>query len=272
MKQLGLENLSCFGMDPVAFVELAGLLGCGHVSLNLRGAANRMETYPPFSLREDTALCAAVASAAAASGVSVSLLEGFAILPDQESKGWQAELDVALSLGARAICAVSMERDRDRSYAAFSRLTEQAAERGMIVTTEVGAGILRNLERSLAAVAAVAHPGFRLLIDTMHFFRSGSSVADLAAIDPSLIGHIQLCDVPMPAEIASYMDEALFERRCPGGGDLPLAQFLAHIPSQVPIGLEVPIRSEALAGLGPHERMARCVSAAHALMGGEISS
>jgi hypothetical protein len=62
------------------------------------------------------------------------------------------------------------------------------------------------------------------------------------------------------------MDEALHERRAPGDGDLPLAEFLRHVPDGVVVGLEVPIRSEAEAGIGPHARMERCVRQARALL------
>ena len=142
-----------------------------------------------------------------------------------------------------------------------------AGERGLLLTTEVGAGMMRNLDRASEAVRHAASPHFALLIDTMHFFRSGSTVEDLAALDPEWVGHVQLCDVPMPARIDSYMEEALYERRCPGDGDLPLRDFLAHVPADVPIGLEVPIRSEAEAGIGPRDRLGRYVAAAQAMLG-----
>ena len=262
---LGLECLSVFGLQPALFIEIAGELGCSHVTLNLRGSANRLPQYPEVSLH-DPAQRRSVRDALRAAGVRIGMLEGFVIAPGLEVDDLAGDLDLAVELGAQAICAVSMERDRPRSYAQFARLAELAAERGLVTTTEVGAGILRDLPRSLEAIAQVDHPAFALLIDTMHFFRSGSTVADLAALDPALIGHVQLADVPMPAQIESYMDEALHERRCPGDGDLPLAEFLAQVPEGVVVGLEIPIRSEAEAGIGPKERMARCVAAARRLM------
>ncbi|MCB2059550.1 MAG: TIM barrel protein [Novosphingobium sp.] len=265
MDRLGIENLSTFGLHPVEFIRLAGELGCGHVSLNLSGSANRLDIYPEVSWRGDVALQRDMARAADDAGVAISLVEGFAILPGAAADFF-ADLDHAAAMGAKAICAVSLERDITRTHDEFARLTDLAAQRGIVTTTEVGAGVLRNLEKSLAAVAAVAHSGFRLLVDTMHFFRSGSTLADFAALDPAAIGHIQLCDVPMPAQIESYMEEALYERRAPGDGDLPLAELVKLVPEEVAIGLEIPIRSEAEAGVGPMERLGRCVSAARRLM------
>lgn len=263
--RLGIENLSTFGLHPVRLVELSAELGCGHVSLNLGGAANRLDPNPPMSLRDDPALRREVAAALADTGVACSLLEGFALMPDAEPD-FAAGLDIAAGLGARAICAVSLERDRARTATELARLAAMAAERGIIATTEVGAGVARTLPRALELVGAVGHANFRLLLDTMHLFRSGSTVADVAALDPALIAHVQLCDVPMPAVIESYMEEALWERRAPGDGDLPLRAFLAAIPADVPIGIEAPIRSEALAGVSDRERLARCLAQARALM------
>ena len=72
--------------------------------------------------------------------------------------------------------------------------------------------------------------------------------------------------MPMSATIASYMEKALYERRCPGDGDLPLAQFLSHVPEGVSIGLKVPTRTEAEARVGTTERLGRCVIAARNLL------
>lgn len=266
MNPLGIECLSTFGLPPVELIELTGALGCSHVTLNLGPAANRLPVYPEVSFRHDAGLRHEMKAALADSGVRIGLVEGFAILPGSEADDFARDLDMVAGLGAAAICTVSLERDIGRSHALFARLTELAAERGLIVTTEVGAGVLRRLDKALAAIDTVAHPAFRLLVDTMHFFRFGGTVEAFAALDPASIGHVQLCDVPMPAVIDDYMAEALYERRAPGDGDLPLADFLRHVPAGVVVGLEVPIRSEAERGLGPHQRLARCVAQARALM------
>jgi sugar phosphate isomerase/epimerase len=263
---LGIECLSTFGLHPVELIRLTGEIGCNHVTLNLGPAANRLPIYPQVSFRHDPALRREMAAALRDNGVAIGMMEGFAITPDRHAHDYAADLDMAAELGARAICAVSLERDMVRSHAEFAALARLACERGLFTTTEVGAGVLRRLGKAVAAVEAVAVPSFKLLIDTMHFFRFGSTVADFAALPAATIGHIQLNDVPMPAIIDNYMEEALYERRAPGDGDLPLANFLRHVPAGVVVGLEIPIRSEAEAGIGPRERLARCVRQARELM------
>lgn len=269
MERLGIECLSAFGLHPVEFIRIAGELGCGHVSLNLSKPANRLPEHAELSIRDDAALRRDIRTALIDSGVRLSLLEGFALTPDTVVDVMAPQLDIAAELGARAICAVSIDKDVARTHAGFARLAAMAGERGLLATTEVGAGVTRNLAAALEAARHVASPHFTLLIDTMHFFRSGATLDDFVALDPALIGHVQFCDVPMPAQIDSYMEEALYERRCPGDGDLPLKQFLALVSHGTPIGLEVPIRSEATAGKGMKERMERCLEATRTLLAGQ---
>jgi len=265
MHDFGLENLSCFGLDPAEFIRLAAQLGCGHVSLNLSSAANPLDAVKRPGLGEDAGLRRAALAASRETGVRISLLEGFAIAPGVSARDLSPQLDIAAELGARAICVIGMERDRPRTYAEIAALCEMAEQRGIIVTTEFGAGIARNLERVREMLAGVGHANFGLVIDTMHYFRSGASVADLDLLGIETVRHVQLCDVPMPAVIEDYMEEALFERRAPGDGGLPLGGVLARIPENIPVGLEIPIRSEALAGISHHDRMRRCLDQARRL-------
>jgi sugar phosphate isomerase/epimerase len=91
-------------------------------------------------------------------------------------------------------------------------------------------------------------------------------VEELATLGPALIGYAQLCDVPMPPTEPDYMREAMFGRLMPGQGDLPLADFIAALPRDTPIGLEVPMLAQAEAGILPRERLQPAVDAAKALL------
>jgi hypothetical protein len=55
--------------------------------------------------------------------------------------------------------------------------------------------------------------------------------------------------------------EALYERMIPGSGEFPLRQFVAALPSDIPIGVEVPLRCLAERGVGPFERARLAVEA-----------
>jgi hypothetical protein len=64
------------------------------------------------------------------------------------------------------------------------------------------------------------------------------------------------------------LKEATFERMVPGEGEMPLREYLAVLPSAVTISLEVPLQSQAEAGIEPRIRLQHCVDAARRLLGG----
>ena len=99
----------------------------------------------------------------------------------------------------------------------------------------------------------------------MHFFRSGAKLDDIFNIDPSLIGYAQLCDVPMISKGGTYMEEAMFGGMVPGTGELPLREWIAALPADLEIGLEVPMIDELQAGLSPRDHAARVITAAREL-------
>ena len=91
-------------------------------------------------------------------------------------------------------------------------------------------------------------------------------MADVAAIDPSLIGYVQLCDVPLVSKFANYADEARYERLPPGKGELPLFGLLKVLPRDLVVGLEVPMLAQAEAGVGPYDRLSGSVAATRTLL------
>ena len=51
----------------------------------------------------------------------------------------------------------------------------------------------------------------------------------------------------------------MFERLPPGEGELPLAAMLAALPDDRVVGLEIPMRSHAEAGISALDRLLPCV-------------
>ena len=267
MLRLGLEQLSVFGLPPVAFVNLAADLGCECISTALTAMPYNPHGYPAFSLREDAALRREMIAALRDRGVAISLGEGCNIRPNQSVSDMARDLDLFHELVTERINMVSLDSDLERSLDQFAQLASMAAERGMDSTLELcPALIIGDLAAALAAVRHVGRPDFRLLVDTMHFARSGATAADIAALDPALIGYVQLSDAPLRPRIESYMQEATFERMAPGEGELPLREMLAALPEDIVVSLEVPMRKEAEAGIGPEIRLRRCLEATRALL------
>jgi sugar phosphate isomerase/epimerase len=269
MADLGIEFISVFGLPPVQFVELAADLGCRHITTSLRRSGDyNPHGYATFSLREDKVLRREMLAAMRDRGVSPSLGEGLAILANLDVRSaYGADLDLMRELGVPRINVVSLEPQLSRTFDQLGALTEMAANVDIETVVEfVPIFTIADLPTALAAIRHVGRPDCRLLIDTMHFGRSGARSSDLAALDPELIGYVQLCDAPRVPPFPDYLEEAMFERMVPGEGELPLRDILAALPRDRVIGLEVPLRREAEAGIGPNKRMGRCVEAARTLL------
>ena len=267
MNRLGIENISVFGLPPVQFVNLAADLGCRYISTGLSAIPYNPHGYPTWSLRDDPALRRAMIAAMRDRGIAISLGEGLTVRPDMDVRDRAAELDLMCELGVKRINAVSMDPDFARTCDQFAKLAEMADAVGVETTVELVPGLtIGDLPTALAVIRHVGRPNFRLLIDTMHFVRSGSTAADLAALDPNLIGYAQLCDAPLVSKFPTYMEEAMFERMVPGTGELPLHEVVAALPAHIVVALEVPQRSLAEAGVGPRERLGNCVTAARSLL------
>ncbi len=258
-------------MPPVEFVELAARMQCRFVGIGL-SAMNyyNPEIRPHWSLRDDDKLRREMRSAMRDTGVQASLCEGFSILPGVDAVASCADLDRVAELGCHCINLVSAERDKSRAIDQFAALSELAQQRDILVTSEIGMPPLVTLAAGLRLIGQVGHPNFRLLLDTMHFFRMGSVSADLVGHEDA-IGYVQLADAPRSAGSLSYLEEALHERLPPGAGELPLLELIPSLPAHVVMGIEVPQRSLAAIGIGPDQRIRRVVEMSRALVARAIA-
>ena len=269
MRELGIERLGLFGMPPSQIVALAADLGCRSVGIGLAptpGGYNP-DGHPDWSLRDDAALRRQTIAVCESHHVRIAIVEGFAVLADNDMRDFAHDLDLTRELGCDRINVVSIGQGMARTIDGFARLCELAAERDLKVSAEMGSlGPLKQVAPALEVVRGVDRPNFSLLIDTMHFFRLGNTVAQFAALEPGVVGYVQLADAPWQPRFETYMEEAMYERMAPGDGELPLAALLRHVPDDVVVSLEIPIRSLAEAGVGPGERTRRCVEGARRLL------
>jgi sugar phosphate isomerase/epimerase len=273
MRRLGIEMLTLLGMPPVEHVKLAAELGCASISTGLSGLPMAQfghpdfTLYPSWSLRDDAALRRQMKAAMRDCGVQIGLGEGFRVRPDADLRDQAGDLDIMAELGARRINAVSMEPDLARTFDQLAVLAEMVIERGMLFLVEFAPpNAINSVQSALAAVDHVGRDRARMQLDTMHFFRSGATLDELRAlVAADLVGYVQLCDAPLAGRAGGYMREALFARLAPGEGELPLRAFVAELPADLEIGIEVPSIADLLAGVSPRDHAARVVAAARTI-------
>jgi len=256
MDRLGIEFITVLGQDPVDFVNLSADLGAPRIGLALAPVVTASDDTPRWSMRDDADLYARVRSAITGRNVTVMLGEGFLIHPQMDIANAAGDMDLLAGLGTQKVNIVGLEPDTGRCHDQFALFAAMAAERGMGATIEFMPGVaIDSLAKAEACVRASGLASAGILLDSMHFFASGATVGELAALDPALIGHAQICDLAAIPPLAEYANFARWERLAPGDGSLPLCEFVKALPADMLIGLEVPQRSLALTGHDHRERL-----------------
>lgn len=269
LDRLGIEFISAFSMHPLALVNLAADLNCDCITEVLEPLpAFNPEGYAPWSLRHDRVLRREMAAALRDRGIALAIGEGFIVQPRQDQHdAWRHDLDIMAELGVERISPISFDPDPHRTFDEIGMLVEAAAAVGIGTMIEfVPTFGIGDLATAVAALSHFGRSDVTLVIDTLHVVRSGARAADLAALEPAMIGHVQLCDAPLKPASSDYMQEALYERLSPGDGELPLFDVLSALPPGRAIGLEIPQWSIASSGVGPHDRLRRYVEDARALL------
>src|SRR5262249_5518168 len=124
--------------------------------------------YPPFSLKDDAALRRDVLAALEHRGVSISLGDGFLVLPRADMRSFEGDLDMLAELGVPRINVVSLDADLGRAFDQFATLAELASQRHIETVVEPVPGLtVGDLPTAVAAVKHIGRPDVRLLIDAM---------------------------------------------------------------------------------------------------------
>jgi sugar phosphate isomerase/epimerase len=261
MHRLVLAPLTAIGLTPPDFIALAAELGCEGVALNPGLFTGIDMGGPVYRLDRDAAMRRATARALADSGVTLDLIDSLLITQDFSLADNEVALDVYGELGATHANIAVLDEVGGRWTDHLAALCEATVKRGLVPVIEFlrMLGPVPSLSEAVPLVTSRRYAGLKLLIDSLHLARAGETPADIAAIEPALIGASQICDAPAAwPGMAAYFHEGAYERGIPGEGELPLADFLRAIPPDVMVSPEVPLKSLRDAGI-PVQECARRV-------------
>lgn len=185
-------------------------------------------------------------------------------------------IDAGAAIGARNVLAVSAAPDPQSSADKLARLAEHAAEHGLRVCLEFAAFTeVKSLAAALDILDRAGHPDLGLLIDPLHFVRTGATPDMLRGVDPHRLPYAQFCDAPAsgpsPQDVPAIIHEALDLRIDIGEGGLPLRALLGELPAAIPLSIE--LRSKALrdAWPDPAKRARALLDATRSGMAGLVS-
>ena len=112
--------------------------------------------------------------------------------------GWcKGALEAGSSLGARFVVALILDAERRRATDHFASLCEQCGKLGMSVALEFFAySAVQTIEEAHRLVTASKQDNAGILVDALHFYRSGGSAGALKSIPGREILFAQICDAP----------------------------------------------------------------------------
>jgi sugar phosphate isomerase/epimerase len=267
-RPISLAHLTVLDTTPPELVTVAA--AAGFRSIGIRLTATPSVGVPPYDMLHEGPMLRETLERMADTGVSVLDTEFLRFEPDQPVGIPEGFLDISARLGAKHVLVMSAEPDEARTIDRFGDLCDRAAQYGLYVGLEfaVYTGV-RTLAHAAQIVGKAKRANASVLVDALHFSRSGGIPAHIRAADPSLLRYAQICDAspatPGPTDTPNLIREARTGRLLPGEGVLPLAELVAALPAGVPLAIEAP--SRATVELPALERARRAYRAMSALVG-----
>ena len=267
-RTLSLAHLTILDTTPPELVTVAAAAGFRTVGIRL--TATPSVGVPPYDCLREGPMLRETLARLADTGVSVLDTEFLRFEPEQPVGVPEGFLEVSARLGAQHVLVMSAEPKEARTLERFGELCDRAAAYGLTVGLEfaVYTGV-RTLAHAADVVARSKRANASIIIDALHFSRSGGLPAHVAQVDPALLRYAQLCDagpdMPAPTDTPALIREARTGRLLPGEGVLPLKALVAALSVGVPLAIEAPCR--ATAELPALERAKRAYRALTSLTG-----
>ncbi|HVE51061.1 MAG TPA: TIM barrel protein [Casimicrobiaceae bacterium] len=242
---LSLAALTVLELPPVEMVACAEVAGYSHLGLRLLPATAEEPVYPVIG---DTPMVREIARRLASTGVQVLDIEILRLKPTTDVTDYLPVLETGARLGARHVLVAGNDADQSRLAANFAALAALAKPLRLSLCIEPMPWTdVRDVPSALRIIERSAVNDAGVLIDAIHFDRAGHTPHNLANIPASRLPYVQLCDAPSerPHDTETLLHQARAERLMPGDGGLDLAGLLRALPRQIPISLEVPMRTLA---------------------------
>ncbi|UFN47678.1 sugar phosphate isomerase/epimerase [Roseomonas sp. OT10] len=260
-----LAALTALELPPPALIDVAAATGCAQVGLRLIPVAPGAAAYP---LQDDPALMRETLVRLRDTGVGVADLEIAMLRPETDVVAYRPFFEAGARIGAKHVLVAGYDPDRARlvdTYAAFCR---EAAAFGLTGDLEfMPWTAVPDLAAAIDVVGRAGQPNGGVLIDALHFDRSGSRIADIPRVPREWLHYWQICDAPAerPTTMEGLLHTARAERMFPGEGGIDLVSLIRAMPADLTISLEIPTL-ELARTVPAEQRVRRAMAAARGLL------
>lgn len=236
-----LAHLTVLDLPPPEMIRVAARTGYRTVGLRLIRVT---DTTPGYPLMDDPVMLRETKAAMADTGIGVLDIEFVKITPETDVAALEPFLATGAELGARHVITAPYDPDLGRLADRLAGIGELGASYGLSALLEFFPWtVVPDFGAALRLVEATGRTDTGVLVDTLHFDRSGSTLEQLDAAPRSRLPMVHVCDAPAekPSTTEGLLHTARAERLPPGEGGLGILSVLRHLPPGIPIALEVPM-------------------------------
>ena len=244
-RPIGLAALTVLELTPPDMVTCAAEAGYDTIGLRIIPGTPEEVAYPIFG---DTPMRRETARRVAAGGISVLDIEIFRLKPETDLDEFIPALDTGAALGATEALVAGHISDEGELAERFGAFCDLATRFGIAANLEAMPWTeAKNFAQAARIVEAAGRSNAGILVDPIHFDRGGSRAEEIATVPRGRLRYAQLCDAPAerPRDLETLLLQARAERLMPGDGGLDLLGILRALPRDIPLSLEVPMKTLA---------------------------
>ena len=195
----------------------------------------------PFALADDRELLLRTKRASEETGVIINDVENARIFEGCDVRRYERDLNVTAELGITQVLTNIWVPDHGFAMEQFCRLCELARPYGIDINLEIVTwSVVPGIREAAAFLREAAQPNQGIVLDTIHFYRSGNTPADLDGLPAAWFKYIHMCDAPREIpQGEELIRTGLEERLIPGEGAVGIREILEKLPPVVR-GLEIP--------------------------------
>lgn len=259
-----LAQLTVLEASPPELIRIAAAAGYDFVGLRLLEVTGG-DAWP---LANDAELMRETKEALRSHDIGILDIELVRLTPDVRIGDLRPVLDAAAEIGARHVLTQAHDTDWARLVHNFGNLCDLLNGYGLTADVEFLTWTqMRGVNEAAQLLQAANRSNVGITVDTLHFYRSGCTLEDLAEVPPELFHFIQISDAPAagPSSTDGLIFAARENRLDPGAGELDLAGVVQALPENITIAVEIP-NSRMAMKIDNEERARRSLEATRKLV------
>ena len=267
MRTYSLAYLTANASTVPQAVRIAAELGYAYVGLRVQPNG---PGAPYQTLIGDAAVLRETQAVMRDTGVGVYDLEIIRIGEQFNLADHAALMDIGQALNAKAVLIAADDINESRLADNYALLCEAMCPYGLTADLEfMPWTAVKDANSAMRVIERAGRPSNAgILVDALHFGRSTTSLADIAAIPRELLHYAQMCDAQAGLNFTTeeLIHTARQERLLPGEGNIDVKGLFANLPQDLPVSVEI-VNLERSKPIGDKAWAELCLNATKKVLG-----